>query len=299
MESQKQPKKKWKYENPIPDPNKQRQETEESRTSQKKVKFEEAPQYEPDEPQEAYDFEGELKKLRMERNLSLIMGPPKSGKTTLVNWLCVVGARKGRWDFIHVHSVTAHNGNRGNISKLNIFLGDYDYLLNREHVVTQDALFAENIRKLMEDQQTLMKQARAQNVKPPVGLLVIDDPLGSVNWNNPVYTKLFSTYRNFLLDVFVVTQYIVALPKAVYTYAGVYYIFKMGQDDDYKHIYSRILSAYKSQTGISRWDGVQNLLENLQPHTFLVVNTNKTAQRNVGTSQTDPLETFIHETIDC
>lgn len=286
METQKPQKKKWKYEEWAPDPKKQTQPPPDQDTPKKKVKFEEQLDQALAEDEEApYDFEAELKLLRMERNLSLIMGPPKSGKTTLANWLCVVGARNKKWDFIHVHSVTAHNG-------------DYDYLLNREHVVTREDLFVENIRKLLQCQQALMKEAREKNIKPPVGLLILDDPLGSVNFHNAIYTKLFSTYRNFLLDVFVITQYIVALPKAIYTYAGKYFIFKMGQEDDYKHIWNRILSAYKSVLPFSRGQGTQDFLENLKPHTFLVVDTNKLVKNNVGTAQTDPLETFINATID-
>ena len=158
----------------------------------------------------------------------LIMGGPNRGKSHLMRWKIVEGFLQGKWEFIVILSPTKHNG-------------DFAFIQPQEFVWDDPRQFEGAVQKLLDNQRMLANKVGMQNV--PRCLLLIDDPLGAINWHKGIWEQLVSTYRQFMIDVMLATQYMARLPLHFFAMASKGAIFKMDLMQDVEKVWQRWLAA--------------------------------------------------------
>lgn len=218
--------------------------------------------------------------FRSQIKFYLLLGPPNSGKSHLGRQLITDGAKEQRWNHILILAVTADSG-------------DYDFIDKRCCCSDPDQ-FEQRIESFIHYQIIFINEARENNRPAPRGLIWIDDPLGSVNWNRPIWKKIASTFRQWFTDIGVLAQYIAALPKSFYTFYSKAFVFNQPQEDDYKRVYQRFLARWSNVTGFKDFRDVQKLLQSLEEHSFLIVDSDKKAQKPVSIGKAKPLSSFQH-----
>lgn len=119
-------------------------------------------------------------------SIMIFSASPKSGKSFLIKDIIYKLASEGKIDHGLVFTNTSFNH-------------DYSYLPDR--VVSQ---YDENRLKRFIKYQ----KERVEMGKPKSAFLILDDILGSINLNAPLWQMLFSQYRHFHITIFLSTQYI-------------------------------------------------------------------------------------------
>lgn len=211
----------------------------------------------------------------------LVLGPPGSGKSHLARQLIIQGFQENKWDYVMILSVSQE---------------DYEYIDERLRFSAAEQ-FQNKIIQLIQYQKIQIELAKKQNRPAPRCLLVVDDPLGSVNWNAPIWAQIASTYRQWLIFVIIIAQYIAAVPKSFYTCARKAFIFPQPQEDDYKRVYQRFLARSSNKTGITNYKLTQKLFQDLNEFEFVVVDTARRSENPVTIGKADPLSKFEHFTI--
>ena len=210
----------------------------------------------------------------------LILGPPGSGKSHLGRNLIVEGFKRNLWDYILVLAVSAGSG-------------DYDYIDSRLKCADPQR-FKEKIEKLTNIQIRETENAKRNNTRVPRALLVVDDPLGSVNWHDPIWKKIVSTYRQWYMDLMIMAQYIAALDLCFYTYYKKAYIFKQVNPDSYKRVFERFVSRHQGKTDMNSWQDVQKKFSTLEKYQFLVIETAEDIENPIYIGQAKPLSEIQH-----
>lgn len=226
------------------------------------------------EPREPFvDFRADIK-------FYLLLGPPGSGKSHLGRNLIVEGSKQNKWDYILVLAVSAGSG-------------DYDYIDNRLKCANPEK-FKDKIQTLVNIQTRELERAKKTNTRAPRALLVVDDPLGSVNWHDPIWKKIVSTYRQWLLDLMIMAQYIAALDLCFYTYYTKAFIFKQVNEDSYRRVYDRFVLRHQGKTDMNSWKDVQKKFSELKKYQFLVIETAEDIANPIYTGQAKPLSEIQH-----
>lgn len=206
---------------------------------------------------------------RLESDFTLIIGPPKRGKSHLIRWLIVDGMRQGKWDHICILTPTKHSG-------------DYNFIQPQSCVHGDPGKKGCNYMKVIE---TLIKQQRYISIKlgeraPKRGegrvLLVIDDALGLLDWNNGAFTSLVSTYRHNGIDVMISTQSITKIPRVFYITASKGYLFRLDMMSDIDYLWERWLGAF--DTGLKNAKDLNEFMKSKMPieaYKFMYVDRNK------------------------
>ena len=135
----------------------------------------------------------------------LVMGGPNRGKSHLMRWKIVEGFLAGKWEYIVILSPTKHNG-------------DFFFVQPQELVWDDPRKFEVAVQKLLDNQRMLANKVGMQNV--PRCLLLIDDPLGAINWHKAIWEQLVSTYRQYMIDIMIGTQYMARLPLHFFAMAS-------------------------------------------------------------------------------
>jgi len=211
----------------------------------------------------------------------LVLGPPGSGKSHLSRQLIIQGFEEKKWDYVIILSVSQE---------------DYQYI-DENLRFDQEEDFEIKVLQLIQYQKIQMANAKAQNRPAPRCLLVVDDPLGSIKWSKAVWSKIASTYRQWLINVIIIAQYIAAIPKSFYTCARKAFIFPQPQEDDYKRVYERFLARSSNKTGITNYKIAQKRFQDLKEFEFIVVDAARRSENPVTIGKADPLSNFEHITI--
>lgn len=208
----------------------------------------------------------------------LIMGGPNRGKSHLMRWLICEGFLQGKWEFIIVLSPTKHND-------------DYAFIQPQNFIWDDPRTFEGAVQKLLDNQRMLANKVGMQNV--PRCLLLIDDPLGAVNWAKPIWQQLTTTYRQFMIDIIIATQYLAKLPLFFFAMASKGAIFKMDLMTDVDKVWQRWLAAcnlpIKSSKELMEY---MNTKMPIDARKFLKIDRNPKATKPVILSKAPPKEDF-------
>lgn len=211
----------------------------------------------------------------------LVLGPPGSGKSHLSRQLIIQGFQEKKWDYLIVLSVSQE---------------DYEYI-DENMRFSQEEDFEMKVVQLIAFQKVQIEKSKAENRPAPKCLLVVDDPLGSIRWSKPIWSKIASTYRQWLINVIIIAQYIAALPKPFYTCAKKAFIFPQPQEDDYKRVYERFLARSSNKTGIRNYKEGQKKFQELNEFEFIIVDSNRRSENPVTIAKAEPSSKFEHITI--
>ena len=150
-----------------------------------------------------------------------------SGKTHLIKHITRILAAKGKFDWIKCVTPTAFNGEwRNAIGQRAVHESlDTDWLL---------ALL---------DRQADSIEEGIQNR----GLLILDDCLGCVKFNSPIWTKIAASSRHYSLTVIISSQHFTKLPPIVRSNAD--YIFILGHQP--ARTIKNIYEEYSPKVGLS------------------------------------------------
>lgn len=218
---------------------------------------------------------------RMECDFSIVVGPPKRGKSHLIRWLIIRGMKEGKWDWIVVFSPTKHNG-------------DFKFIEPQSAIHSEFGKFEEVVENLLNVQKDLsIRLGRVPTSGEGRVLLVVDDALGSINWNKPIWTRLASTFRQYGVDCIISTQYIAKLPKCFFSMVTVGYVFRLIMDSDVRYIWDRWLCQCDG-TGLKTWEDLKKFMQEKMPiehKKFLRVNLN-TSENPVTLDKAPPKELF-------
>ncbi len=228
---------------------------------------------------------------RMECDFSLLIGGPKRGKSHLIASMIIAGMLDGKWDHITILSPTKHNGDFGFIEPQSVIHGDPG---------KGGANYAAVVEKLIEVQRYVsLKLGHVPRRGEGRVLLVIDDALGSINWNAAVWMKLVSTYRQFGIDVICSTQAITRIPRNFYVTASMGYVFALDMITDVEYIWERWVAAYP--TGLKNAKELNDWMIKNMPiseHKFMKINRNVDRENAVSLSKAPPRSEFGHYRIN-
>lgn len=217
---------------------------------------------------------------KTEIDLRLILGPPKSGKSHLGRNIITTGVQNDKWDIVLILAPSADSG-------------DYDYI-DPKLRCSNGLKFVLKARNLIRIQKANLANAKKTNTRMPRALLVLDDPLGTVKWEDPFWTFVCSSYRQFFTDVMIMSQYVPRIPLAYYTFATKICVFRQKQEHDYKCIWQRFLSSFVQQTGWRNFKQAQQNFQNLKENNFYFFDLDPKAEIPVLICEADPLSKFEH-----
>lgn len=139
--------------------------------------------------------------------LSVFIAKRNSGKSYLMKHLLnTIVKKKNKINWIKVITPTKFNGEWSNI------LGD-------------DNVYDEFDNDLIDDILYRQKELKNRNIKNS-GLLILDDCLGSANFQNSLFTKLASAGRHYNLTVWISFQHFYKVPTVLRTNSD--YLFILG-----------------------------------------------------------------------
>ena len=187
----------------------------------------------------------------LEKNsIIFIAGSPGAGKSHLIKFLVYTYAKQ----FNYIYSICPTK-----------YDGDYDYLPDK---FVLDIYNEEFIEKLIDIQQS--------NNKKRV-LLILDDILGSINFDKPLWQKITTRYRHLNISIIIATQYCKKIPilfrqcvsfaiifrqNILHSFKGLYEYFgnEYGRFEDFKIFIMKYCEGY--QTIIWSRDGYSRLKNN-------------------------------------
>ena len=137
-------------------------------------------------------------------NLSLYIGRRNTGKSTLMVHLLRTLCRAGKFNWVRVYSPTA-------------FTGVWASIVGEASV---EAVFdIEQLEEILESQASI----RSRGGDNP-GLIILDDCLGAVSFQNDLWTRIASSGRHYGLTFWVSAQHLFKLPPVVRSNADYSYI---------------------------------------------------------------------------
>ena len=150
--------------------------------------------------------------------LSIFAARRCSGKTTLMLHLLKTLCKSKSVNWVLVISPTA------------FCEGVWSEVVGAEHVREE---FDENELESILAQQAAIRSRGGSNP----GLLILDDCLGSVPWNSPIWTRIATAGRHFEISVWTTSQYYYKLPCVLRSNADALYIMGSHPDRVVKSIY--------------------------------------------------------------
>lgn len=153
--------------------------------------------------------------------------------------------------------------------------GNYDFVPQRYvHSMFKEEL----ITNLIAGQNGLMQRGY-KNVH---AFLILDDCLGSVNWNSNTMKKLCSCYRNYNISVFIAVQYPRSIPALMRDCVSHAFIFNVSTNLSIKAIRDVFMGEKKEEE-------VRELIEkHCKDHHFIVVKMQQDIQNKYLISKAPP-----------
>lgn len=182
-------------------------------------------------------------------SLSLICGAPGSGKSHLIKYMCGLLHRQNKFDYVLVLSGTPFNE-------------FYQQFINPHFIHMYSDVVLNNMMQL------------AIRGKPDgyKWLLIMDDCIGSANFNMGLFKKLITCYRHYNISILLVSQYCNSVPPVIRTCAMMAFVF--GQTT------KRGIDAVYESFGASNYDKIDAFkrawLNRINRYECLVVNNTET-----------------------
>ena len=164
-------------------------------------------------------------------NLSLFVARRNSGKTHLQKFLLYTLARAQRFKWVLVICPTA-------------FTGDWGSIVGPENVLP--VFNPDQVETLMERQAELREDGVDNS-----GCLILDDCLGSANFQSELFTKIASAGRHYRITVWASFQHYFKAPTVIRTNAD--YLMIMGVQNE------RVIKALYEEYGGLGFDDVKAL----------------------------------------
>ena len=143
-------------------------------------------------------------------NLSLFLGRRNTGKSTLMIHLLRTLAKAQKFAWVRVYSPTA-------------FTGVWWGIVGESNV---EAVFdTEELEAILESQASIRSRGGKNE-----GLVILDDCLGSVSFQNDLWTRIASSGRHYGLTFWVSAQHLFKLPPVVRSNADYTYILGVQPD---------------------------------------------------------------------
>ena len=150
-------------------------------------------------------------------NLSLFLGRRNTGKSTLMVHLLRTLCRAGKFNWVKVYSPTA-------------FTGVWASIVGEASV---EAVFdTEQLEEILESQASI----RSRGGDNP-GLIILDDCLGAVSFQNDLWTRIASSGRHYGLTFWVSAQHVFKLPPVIRSNSDYTYVLGIQGDRVVKALY--------------------------------------------------------------
>ena len=190
--------------------------------------------------------------------LSIFAARRCSGKTTLMLHLLKTLCKSKSFNWVLVISPTA------------FCEGVWSAVVGAEHVREE---FDENELESILDQQAAIRSRGDSNP----GLLILDDCLGSVPWNAPIWTRIATAGRHFQVSVWITSQYYYKLPCVLRSNADVQYLQGVQPDRVVKAIWEE-----GGGLGISTWQEFrEKVAVAVRDYACLVIDSKTQALRTI------------------
>ena len=164
-------------------------------------------------------------------NLSLFIARRCSGKSHLQKWILYTLARAHRFKWVLCITPTA-------------FTGEWASILGSENVLP--VFDPEQVETLMQRQADLREDGVEND-----GLLILDDCLGSANFQSDLFTKIASAGRHYRITVWASFQHYHKCPTVIRTNADL--VFIMGVQNE------KVLRSLHDEYGGLGFDDVKSL----------------------------------------
>jgi len=169
-----------------------------------------------------------------------------SGKTTLViqmlSYLCY--QKKLDFGFIFTNNPAQYN---------NIFPEDF---------VQTYYYHEKQIEKLMNSQM----EFREKRKEPPNCFIIFDDPIGRINFNSKIISRLFSEHRHFNITICICYQYINKTPPLIRSLMNYLFLFRMNSKSSMNACLDLVDTFYDSNN-----DAIEEFRE-LKNYDFIAYN---------------------------
>ena len=149
-----------------------------------------------------------------------------SGNTTLMLHLLNIQCKSKSFNWVLV------------ISPTSFCEGVWSAVVGAEHV--REEFDEDEVSNILDQQQAI----RSRGASNP-GLLVLDDCLGHVPWNSPLWTRLACAGRHYQLTIWISSQYYYKLPPVLRSNADT--LFIMGGHPD------RVIKSIYDENGGAGW----------------------------------------------
>ena len=143
-------------------------------------------------------------------NLSLFLGRRNTGKSTLMVHLLRTLCKAGKFNWVRVYSPTAFTNYWGDI-------------VGHEHVF--DSFEASDLEDLLEQQASIRSRGGKNE-----GLIILDDALGSVSFQDSLWTRIACAGRHYGLTVWISAQHLFKLPPVIRSNSDYTYILGVQGD---------------------------------------------------------------------
>lgn len=140
-----------------------------------------------------------------------------------------------------------------------VFNGGYDFL-------PEEYLFSKYDEEVLANFCNFQIQQVKDKGKAEPGFIVIDDCVGSINFNSDAFSKLITTYRHFNLTMIITTQYLYKIPPTVRECATYFVSFKQPVLKSVK----AIQETYMTEMSVKKVG--EYLDENTKDFHFIIVN---------------------------
>ena len=128
--------------------------------------------------------------------LAIMVARRGSGKSYLMRYLLYCMTKAKKFDAVILISPTA------------AFNGEYSGILPEKNIIAKFS--AEYIYTLLEAQKKIIAKGKINRI-----CLILDDCLGSVKFNNPIFDLLSTTGRHYQLSVFCLMQHYKKIPPSM------------------------------------------------------------------------------------
>lgn len=148
----------------------------------------------------------------------LFASAPRGGKSFFIRYLIYGLSKIGRFNHGLVFCPTAFNG-------------DYDFM-PKNYIETR--WNPERLEKFMDKQEKLVEE---MGDNAPEAFVILDDCLGTANFNDKIFLKLLSSYRHFKISVFIGTQNIYRVSTTCRECAKYVFIFKQSTKRSFEALF--------------------------------------------------------------
>ena len=174
-------------------------------------------------------------------SINLLIGTPGSGKSYMIKSLIFQTSLKKQFDYIVVFCNTSFDGYK---------------FLPQEYVHN---VYDENI----------MNNIIKIQIKNPSAkcLIILDDVVGSINFNTNLWRKIVSQFRHYNMSLFFSVQYIKSIPPLVRECANFCFIFQTSSKKTIKELYEQYGQIFDTESAFKRF-----IISNTQDFNTILIN---------------------------